>query len=104
MFSDGVHHGAAAFEEGDATLVSEKAFNTIGSVRYATDKLTLEVGGYFNFIRDYIYLKPQPEPILTVRGAFPYFKYTQTDATFQGIDATAEWKVSRRLSWTSKAT
>jgi iron complex outermembrane recepter protein len=104
LFSDGVHHGAAAFEEGDPTLRSEKAYNTIASIRYASDRLTLEVGGYYNYIRDYIYLRPQPEPVLTVRGAFPYFKYTQTNATFKGIDALAELKLSKELALTSKGT
>lgn len=104
LFSDGVHHGAAAYEEGDATLQPEKAFNTIGSVRYSVENLAVEVGGYFNYIRDYIYLKPQAEPILTVRGAFPAFKYTQTDATFRGIDATVDWKFSGRWSIGSKLT
>jgi len=104
LFSDGVHHGAAAFEKGDASLVPEKALNTIGSLRYDGNRLTLEVGGYYNYIRDFIYLKPQPEPILTVRGAFPFFKYTQTDATFGGIDATATVNLSKHLSATSKLT
>ncbi|GHB55625.1 TonB-dependent receptor [Persicitalea jodogahamensis] len=104
LFSDGVHHGAAAYEQGDANLAPEKALNTIASIRYATDNLTLEVGGYYNYIRDYIYLKPQPEPILTVRGAFPYFKYNQTDATFKGVDLSADWKLSGHLSWISKLT
>ncbi len=104
LFSDGVHHGAAAFERGDASLMPEKALNTIGSVRYEGERLTLEVGGYYNYIRDFIYLKPQPKPILTVRGAFPYFKYTQTDATFRGIDATVTYNLTRHLSATSKLT
>ena len=104
LFSDGVHHGAAAFEEGDQTLRSEKAYNTIASIRYSSDRLTLEVGGYYNYIRDYIYLRPQAEPVLTVRGAFPYFKYTQTNATFKGIDALAELKLSKQLAFTSKGT
>lgn len=104
LFSNGVHHGAAAYEEGDATLIPEKALSTIGSVKYATDRLTFEVGGYLNHIRDYIYLRPQAQPILTVRGAFPYFKYTQTDATFKGLDGTLDWKLNKRLSWNSKMT
>lgn len=104
LFSDGVHHGAAAYEEGDATLIPEKALNAIGSIRYATEKLTVEVGGYSNYIRDFIYLKPQAEPILTVRGAFPSFKYTQTDATFTGVDVNVDWKLSRHISWGSKMT
>lgn len=104
LFSDGVHHGAAAFEEGDATLQPEKAYNTIASLRYAYNAFTFEAGGYYNYINDYIYLKPQASPILTVRGAFPYFKYTQTDATFKGVDAMVEWKLKKHLSWISKAT
>ncbi len=104
LFSDGVHHGAAAYERGDASLVPEKAFNTIGSVLYEGEKVTLEVGGYYNYLRDFIYLKPQTEPILTVRGAFPFFKYTQTDATFGGLDVTADWKLNGRLSLNSKLT
>jgi iron complex outermembrane recepter protein len=104
LFSDGVHHGAATFERGDASLVPEKAFNTVGSVRYEGGKLTVEVGGYYNYIRGFIYLKPQSEPILTVRGAFPYFKYTQTDALFRGIDATASVDITKHLSANSKLT
>ncbi|MEO6684719.1 MAG: TonB-dependent receptor, partial [Dyadobacter sp.] len=102
LFSDGVHHGAAAFEKGDSTLHPEKAFNSIASVKYASEKLTIEIGGYFNYIKDFIYLKPQPEPILTVRGAFPYFKYTQTDASFKGIDISAAWQFVKNFSATSK--
>jgi iron complex outermembrane receptor protein len=102
LFSDGVHHGAAAFEKGDATLQSEKALNTVASLKYETAKFTAEVGGYYNFISDFIYLKPQSEPILTVRGAFPYFKYTQTDATFKGIDLSASWEFMKRTTVSSK--
>lgn len=102
LFSDGVHHGAAAFERGDSTLHPEKAYNSIASVKYAGEKLTVELGGYFNYINDFIYLKPQAEPILTVRGAFPYFKYTQTDASFKGIDLSASWMFIRNLTISSK--
>jgi len=102
LFSDGVHHGAAAFERGDSTLRPEKAVNTIASVKYQSERLTIEIGGYFNYLRDFIYLKPQPDPILTVRGAFPYFKYTQTDATFKGIDFSADWELIKHLTLTTK--
>jgi len=102
LFSDGVHHGAAAYEKGDATLKPEKALNTIGSVKYSDAIVTFEIGGYYNFISDFIYLKPQPEPILTIRGAFPYFKYTQTDATFKGIDVSGSWLFTRNTIVSSK--
>jgi len=102
LYSDGVHHGAAAYEKGDVTLQSEKAINTIGSIKYNYKGLDIELGAYYNFIADYIYLKPQPEPILTVRGAFPYFKYTQTDAVFKGIDLNVSLEIAKNLTVISK--
>lgn len=102
LFSDGVHHGAAAFEKGDSTLTQEKAFNSIASIQYTTERLKIEVGGYYNYIADYIYLQPQAEPMLTIRGAFPYFKYTQTNATFRGVDLSVDWEFVKNLSVDSK--
>ncbi|NIJ51530.1 TonB-dependent receptor [Dyadobacter arcticus] len=102
LFSDGVHHGAAAYEKGDATLQAEKAVNSIASLKYADARWSVELGGYYNYISDFIYLKPQSEPILTIRGAFPYFKYTQTDATFKGIDLSATWELAKHTTIASK--
>lgn len=102
LFSDGVHHGAAAYEKGDSTLMPEKALNSTLSVKYSSSKLSVELGGFYNYLFDYIYLMPQPEPILTVRGAFPYFKYRQTDAIFRGIDLSVEWNATKRVSLISK--
>ncbi|MEZ0483640.1 TonB-dependent receptor [Fibrella aquatica] len=102
LFSDGVHHGAAAYEQGDVQLRPE----TNGSMNLATEwqtgRVQAEVSFFYNYIRNYIYLRPQPEPILTVRGAFPYFKYTQTDAIYTGIDATVGVAISNRWQWTTK--
>lgn len=102
LFSDGVHHGSAAYEQGDASIKPEQAFNNIASVVYTGNRLKVEIGGYFNYINRFIYLKPQAEPIQTVRGAFPFFKYTQTNATFTGVDLSATTKVWRGLSWITK--
>jgi iron complex outermembrane receptor protein len=102
LFSDGVHHGAASFEKGDETLTAEKAYNTTASFKYDTKAIDIELGGYFNYIADYIYLKPQSDPILTIRGAFPYFKYTQTNASFKGIDLGIGWNATRSLRVSSK--
>ncbi len=104
LFSNGVHHGAAAFEEGDAGLKPENALNNILSARFSGGSFTAELGGYLNYIRNYIYLQPQPEPVLTVRGAFPYFKYRQTHASFTGMDAMATWQIHPYVSLQSKLT
>ena len=102
LFSAGVHHGAAAYEEGNADLKVESAINLIGNVKYQTSKLDVDLGFYHNAIQNYIYLKPQPEPILTIRGAFPYFKTTQTNATFSGFDLTTNWTFAPKYTHTSK--
>ena len=102
LFSAGVHHGAAAYEEGNDKLGVENAINLIGNVDYQTKKLSINLSLYHNSIQNYIYFKPQPAPILTVRGAFPYFKATQTDATFSGFDLTTNWAFSPRLTHISK--
>lgn len=89
LFSDGVHHGAAAYELGDPGLQPEKAYNLNWNTTYTGKRIQAEVDLFYNYIRDYIYLQPQAEPRLTIRGAFPFFKYTQTDVIYTGFDASA---------------
>ncbi|PMD94370.1 TonB-dependent receptor [Siphonobacter sp. BAB-5405] len=102
LYSAGVHHGAAAYEEGDATLNPETAFNLDYTAEYTGKRLRAEVSVYRNYMQNFIYLKPQSEPILTIRGAFPYFKYTQVNAVFQGIDASFTYLITKPLSWQTK--
>ncbi len=102
LYSKGVHHGAAAYEEGDDKLLPETAYSGTMNIEYTTEHFRAEVGLYHNDIQNFIYLKPQSEPILTVRGAFPYFKYIQTRATFSGIDVTTEWDIAERWQHTGK--
>ncbi|MFN8348281.1 MAG: TonB-dependent receptor [Spirosomataceae bacterium] len=93
LYSKGVHHGAAAYEEGNDQLKPEAAYNWIGSLDFTHKRFRAELGVYHNSIRNFIYLKPQAEPILTIRGAFPYFKYVQTQAIFTGVDLDTEWEI-----------
>ncbi|WP_229598262.1 TonB-dependent receptor [Runella aurantiaca] len=102
LYSKGVHHGAAAYEEGNETLRPETAYNLMGNLEYTSECFRAEIGLYHNSIQNFIYLKPQPEPILTIRGAFPYFKYFQTNATFSGADVTTEWNITPRWEHTAK--
>ncbi len=106
LFSDGLHHGAAAVEIGDRTLKPEKAYNSIVTISYnglQHKKLNGELSFYYNMINNFIYLQPQQPPTLTIRGAFPTFVYKQVDAAFKGIDATLIYKLSKDLQVTGKA-
>lgn len=88
LYSAGVHHGSASYEEGNPNLQAERAWNNSLTFEWATpeDRYTLFISGYYNLIQDFIYLKPMSAPVLTIRGAFPGFTYAQTDARLTGID------------------
>lgn len=102
LYSNGVHHGAATYEEGDVNLKAEASTNLTTSLNYTSKFTNIELDLYHHYIQNYIYLKPQNQPILTVRGAFPYFKYTQTNATFMGLDLMAVNTISKAVGHTLK--
>jgi iron complex outermembrane receptor protein len=102
LFSDGLHHGAAAVEYGDTNLIAEKAYNTILAVDYVNKGFLLQVEGYYNHINNFIYLKPTIPATLTIRGAFPTFNYTQVDAALTGVDLKMSYQLVNHLTWIGK--
>lgn len=102
LFADGVHHSAAAFELGDRRLRSETAYNLSWTTEYSTKHFAAELTLYHNYIRNFIYLQPQDSVRLTVRGAFPLYRYLQVDAVYKGFDASATCILGKYLRLTSK--
>lgn len=101
LFSEGLHHGSAAIEEGRDDLVSEKAIKWISSIEKNATRYSIDVSAYYNLINDYIFLRPE-DVALTIRGAFPIFRYNQTDAHFMGLDANLLYLLNDKLEWTNK--
>lgn len=91
LFSAGLHHGAARIELGDKNLVPERSYNMNVETRYKDRKLTAELSLYSQFINDFIYLEPAAD-VLTIRGYFKSFIYTQTDAWLNGADLSAKYQ------------
>ncbi|MBC7912829.1 MAG: TonB-dependent receptor [Pyrinomonadaceae bacterium] len=102
LFSNGVHHGSATFEKGDRNLKEESSINLTTGISKTEGKLTGEASVYLYSIKNYIYLKPDFEPILTVRGAFPSFRYVQVPARFSGLDVMAAYQLNSILNTTIK--
>ncbi|MCB9082512.1 MAG: TonB-dependent receptor [Lewinellaceae bacterium] len=103
LFSEGVHHGSASYETGNASLVAERAWNTSLTLEWNQEKrwnTTLTV--YYNLIANYIFLEPAGTPRLTIRGAFPAFLYAQANARLMGLDWNAELKLHRQLTLESQ--
>jgi len=104
LYSDGLHQGVSGIEEGDRTLVPERSLKTTAGLLYTGGKLTLNAGLFAQPIRDYIFLEPQPDFRLTVRGAFPLFLYRAGNALLYGANLRAlylphrEWEIDARLA------
>ncbi|MCB0705243.1 MAG: TonB-dependent receptor [Saprospiraceae bacterium] len=98
LYSNGLHQGVSGIEEGNPDLFQEKSFKTTFSFegRFGK-KLFFESLVYYQSISDYIFLAPQDEFRLTIRGAFPVFKYEQTDAQIYGLDLSTTFQVSDKL-------
>jgi iron complex outermembrane receptor protein len=103
LYSNGLHHGAAAVEYGNSSLKVEQAYVISLTGLYTPhEDLHIEVSPYYNYISGFIYRQPTPTPVLTIRGAFPGFNYTQTDAILRGVDVFASYHFTHWLEWKVK--
>lgn len=97
LYSNGVHHGSAQYELGDTSLTSERSINMDLTLRLQTPSVALEVSGYVNSFDGFINLVPQDEAILTISGAYPVFKYQQSNARLIGGEITLNYQVTEEL-------
>ncbi|HRG78271.1 MAG TPA: TonB-dependent receptor, partial [Cyclobacteriaceae bacterium] len=115
LYSLGTHQSAAAIEYGllldestnqvldiDAVnFKTEQALKWVNTYRLQKGKWIGELSGYINYIFNYTYLKPRGVTEST-RGVFPYFRYTQTDASFLGTDLSLHYSLNRSFSINTK--
>lgn len=100
LYSNGLHHGAALYEIGDAQLASEHGYKWLVSPTYNKGPLTINLDLYAQYIADYIYAQPSPGEFLqTIRGTFPVFRYRQTNATFLGADLSVNYGLTQTLTY-----
>jgi iron complex outermembrane receptor protein len=102
LFALGIHQSAASFEIGDTTLKAERSYNLQSYLNFSNKRLQAEIGGYFNVINNYIYLKPLLNPVTTINGTYPAFQYTQADVYYTGMDVTIRYDVFKWLGLVSK--
>ncbi len=95
-YAQGVHHGTAQYELGEENLVAERSLGVEAGLRFAGQRVSLDLAAYNNVINDFIYLRPR-EPVFTLRGAFPAYNYEQADARLRGVELAGVWTVQRWL-------
>jgi iron complex outermembrane recepter protein len=115
LYSVGTHQSAAANEYGfllndstnevldidDVSFKTEHALKFVSTYHRQWNRFSLEVSPYANYIFNYIYLRPTGIT-QNVRGTYAYFRYTQTDALFLGLDITGVWQVHPLLKISPK--
>ncbi|MBK1441460.1 TonB-dependent receptor [Parapedobacter sp. ISTM3] len=100
LYSNGLHHGAALYEIGDAQLESEHGYKWVISPSYVQGRVSVDLDFYAQYVQHYIYAQPSPgEFIQTIRGTFPVFRYRQTDATFFGADLSVTYELPYSLDY-----
>jgi iron complex outermembrane receptor protein len=98
LYVNGLHHGTANFEIGDPGLDSERAINLSTQLKYEKDSsFSVDLTLYTNRIRGFINLVPSLPPTLTLRGAYPTFRFIQTDARLSGADISISKDLSQAL-------
>lgn len=102
-FAQGVHHGTAQYELGQPDLSSERSTGIEGTLRYRTRALQLDAAAYANSVAGFIYLQPT-QPVQTIRGAFPGFRYAQTDARLRGLELAMTYAPLPRVQLTANGT
>ncbi|MEP7197771.1 MAG: TonB-dependent receptor [Saprospiraceae bacterium] len=104
LYSSGLHQAVAGIEEGNINLIPEKSLKVmLTSTTNLSHRFIFEASAYYQQISDYIYLEPQKDYRLTIRGAFPLFVYKQTDARIYGIDLLAKIDFTDHISWVNRA-
>jgi iron complex outermembrane receptor protein len=90
-YSFGLHQGVSGIEEGDPDLRTEQAVKTTLEYKWLpSERFSINALFYAQYFQDYIFLNPQNEFRLTIRGAFPVFRYEQADARIYGFDLAAQ--------------
>lgn len=99
LYSVGAHQSAAGIEYGllldpesnevrginEVNFRNEQAVKVIASYHFEANRLNFTVSGFGNYIGHFIFLKPSGITE-NIRGAYPYFRYDQTNVLFAGLD------------------
>lgn len=112
LYSEGLHHGTAAIEEGlmrsnselltDQELIKkEVSTKWITSLQLGGERLSADFSVYVNSIDNYVFLRPVASR-LTIRGYFSVWQYEQTDAMLKGLDVSLNWSPVKKIKYTGK--
>jgi len=103
LFANGVHEGTIEYDVGNPDLKNETSINSDLAVRVQSRRVNLELGGFANYITDYIYFRPtgsydSPSGDLEDPcsdpdnfSCFQKFQAVQGDARLTGFEFSAQY-------------
>lgn len=94
LYADGVHGGVAAVQQGNPQLEAERSLSGDLSMRVRRDRITAELTGYVNTIRNYIFL--ENTGVDDPKEGLPIFATEQTNAVISGVETRIEGQLQ---SW-----
>ncbi|MEL6560151.1 MAG: carboxypeptidase-like regulatory domain-containing protein [Bacteroidota bacterium] len=83
----------------DREISPEKGFKWIGSLTHFSSKFDTEITFFVNYIENFIVSRPRGITN-TVRGAFPFYTFEQSDAMLFGADYSVKYNHTDRISST----
>jgi iron complex outermembrane recepter protein len=103
LFANGVHEGTIEYNVGNPDLRNETSINTDLALRVQSGRVSMELGGFANYINNYIYFRPTgtfdspsggPEDPCSDPdnfSCFQKFQAVQGDARLTGFEFSAEY-------------
>lgn len=93
LYTRGVHHGAASYEEGNDQLKPETGQKIEILWLINGKSREFRATAFYQQSQNFIALFPMSTPVLTVRGAFPGYEYKQLPTQYTGaeIQYTQRW-------------
>jgi iron complex outermembrane receptor protein len=100
--SDGVHHGNFRHELGTPNLQSEHGYQLDLGTDFTTKSLSLSFATYFNYFRNFIYLKPSGRFVFRPDAGQTY-QYEQNNVLYSGFEAELKYTPAPSLSFLTNA-
>jgi iron complex outermembrane receptor protein len=96
LYTRGVHHGAASYEEGNTTLKPETGQKIELLWLLSGRSHEIRATTFYQQSQNFIALFPMANPVLTVRGAFPGYEYKQLPTQYAGAEIQYSQKWASR--------
>jgi len=90
----GKHEGTNIFEVGNSDLQMEQNLEADASLLWETKNMSLNISGFYNHIKNYIFLSPTQDSIADLQ----VIKYMQEDAEIHGGEFSMEFE-PENISW-----